>query len=133
MRECWHWYGWDFIQNQVNAARPTVWVQKSTQGWLEMSAVVEVQTLGPHPAVVDIEPGQQIERAMPNVLELLSLDLLALHPLCGGGPFQGLYPGLLIQRQYDFVALPPPCNSLVKPQDFEGSFDGSASQMVVFQ
>ena len=49
---------------------------------------------------------------------------LPLHPLRGGGAFQGLHPRFLIQGQDDFAALPQPVDSLVKPEDFEGAFDG---------
>src|SRR3989338_2332242 len=111
------------VHDQMDPAGPTVGMQQTSQGRTKMLAIILVQALGPHMPGVNRQARQQVERAMPDVIKFLTLALTGAHRLFGRGPFQNLQVGLLVHGQDHFALVPQALDSLVIPEDLEGSFD----------
>src|SRR3990170_4383544 len=67
-----------FIQNEMDLLGPAIRMQEAPQRRLKVGTIIPVQALGPHVPIVDVQACQQIERAMPDILKLLPLNLPAL-------------------------------------------------------
>src|SRR5258708_24897979 len=88
-----------------------------------MFAIILVQAFRSHMPVVQGQRRQQVERAMPVVFKLLSLNLTGPHQL-DRSSLQYLQIGLFIHGDDHFTPPPQAVNSLVIPENSERARDG---------
>jgi hypothetical protein len=111
------------INNQVNAMSPTVGMKEALHGRTKVFPIILVQALCKHMSGMQGQSCQQMNRPMPLIVKLHAFDLTRSHRLLRIYPFQNLQIGFFVSRQEDFAALPQALDSLVIPEDFEGSRD----------
>lgn len=108
------------IQDQVYPFDVSLAVKKSFDSRSEVFSIVSIQTLCPHPTVVDSQAAQQINRAVASILKFLPFDLSRTTALNRPCPFQHLQVGLLVDTHHDLAVCPQPVRAFVAPEDLGG-------------
>ena len=86
-----------------------------------MVVVICFQATAPHLSIADIEGHQQIDCAVPFVLELAACNLSWTHALSWCASRQSLNVRLLVNTDQHLTTLVQPVNSLVTPQHLRRS------------
>jgi hypothetical protein len=83
-----------------------------------MGVVIFVQTPPGHLPTVDIEGHQEMDDALPLILELPACDLSRGHPLRRSRASHGLDIGLLVHTDHQFPPAVELLHVLIAPQHF---------------
>ena len=84
------------INHQVNATSPAVRVEEALNGRTKMFTVIFIQAFRKHMPCMQGQAREQIDGAMPIIVELHAFDLTRSHGLLRIRPFQHLQVGLLV-------------------------------------
>ena len=105
------------VPYQVNAPRMAVSYEELLESGPQVSTVVGVEAPAPHLARMDDESHQEVDSAVPDVLELASFDLARVHQAGRLRAFQRLDVGFLVHADDYIPPLDQSVDTLVAPQN----------------